>query len=252
MSAAKSPALRSTPGPDGCRCPVVRFAVDVVMGFVVMDTACPVLLAPAIRLHPHLRACAAPCCGGGAPSALATPTTPLAFRGSAAMLDGMTASELAPPRRDVTSGERRSHPDAREAWTPRTVVVGFEGSPAASRAVERAVALMDGSGLLILVTVDPAVYSRGMLSESLLEPDEDLAVESLRQARARLRNARVAQLTLVRRGNPTEVLVDVAREYSAQLVVVGRRGRDFAARALLGSVATQVVANAPCDVLVVS
>lgn len=111
---------------------------------------------------------------------------------------------------------------------------------------------MDGSGLLILVTVDPAVYSRGMLSEPLLEPDEDLAVESLRQARARLRNARVAQLTLVRRGNPTEVLVDVAREYSAQLVVVGRRGRDFAARALLGSVATQVVANAPCDVLVVS
>jgi nucleotide-binding universal stress UspA family protein len=156
-----------------------------------------------------------------------------------AILDAMTTSELA------------TH-ELNRVWKPRTVVVGFDGSPAAARALERALALMDSSGLLILVTVEPAVHSRGVLSESLLEQDDDLAVESLRQGRARLRDADVAQLVLLRRGNPTQALVDVARDYGAELLIVGRRGRDFAARALLGSVATQVVANAPCDVLVVS
>jgi len=42
------------------------------------------------------------------------------------------------------------------------------------------------------------------------------------------------------------------RELEAQLVIVGRRGRDFVARTLLGSVAHRVVENAPCDVLVVA
>jgi nucleotide-binding universal stress UspA family protein len=35
-------------------------------------------------------------------------------------------------------------------------------------------------------------------------------------------------------------------------VIVGRRGNDFVARTLLGSVATRVVEHAPCNVLVVA
>ena len=53
-------------------------------------------------------------------------------------------------------------------------------------------------------------------------------------------------------GDPAVVLTDIARELDAQLVIVGRRGRDFVARTLLGSVAHRVVENAPCDVLVVA
>jgi nucleotide-binding universal stress UspA family protein len=58
-------------------------------------------------------------------------------------------------------------------------------------------------------------------------------------------------LAVARRGDPGEVLADVARQQRADLLVVGRRGRDFAARVLLGSVASRLVADAPCDVLVV-
>jgi nucleotide-binding universal stress UspA family protein len=47
-------------------------------------------------------------------------------------------------------------------------------------------------------------------------------------------------------------LVDVVREVAADLLVVGRRGDDFVARTLLGSVAQRVVQQAPCDVLVVA
>jgi nucleotide-binding universal stress UspA family protein len=47
-------------------------------------------------------------------------------------------------------------------------------------------------------------------------------------------------------------LVDIAREVAADLLVIGRRGDDFIARTLLGSVAQRAVQHAPCDVLVVA
>jgi len=58
-------------------------------------------------------------------------------------------------------------------------------------------------------------------------------------------------VVVAREGDPAEELLEVARAASADLVIVGRRGRDFVARTLLGSVAARVVAQAPCDVLVV-
>jgi nucleotide-binding universal stress UspA family protein len=131
------------------------------------------------------------------------------------------------------------------------VVVGFDGSPAAGRGLQRAVGALGDSGVLVLVTVEPEVYSRGLLSEPLLEEEKFSSLELLRVARELLRTSRVGQVTVVRRGDPADVLVDVAREQAADLVVVGRRGRDFAARVLLGSVTARVVEHAPCDVLVV-
>jgi nucleotide-binding universal stress UspA family protein len=181
--------------------------------------------------------------------------TPLAPTTSRDTLDGMKTSEVttfdSERQRGVKRDTRRVS-TATEAWEPRTVVVGFDGSPAATRGAARAAALVGGSGLLILVAVERAVYSRGILSEPLLESDEVLDVELRKQAQERVRDGDARQLTLHRRGDPAEVLVDVAREYDADLVVVGRRGRDFAARVLLGSVAARIVANAACDVLVVS
>jgi nucleotide-binding universal stress UspA family protein len=55
---------------------------------------------------------------------------------------------------------------------------------------------------------------------------------------------------VAREGDPSEELLEVARAAGAHLVIVGRRGKDFVARALLGSVATRVIEHAPCDVLV--
>jgi nucleotide-binding universal stress UspA family protein len=168
------------------------------------------------------------------------------IRGAVARLTARAARTTSPP---VTSS---SGNESRARWAPRAVVVGCDGSPAATRAVERAAGVVDGSGVLILVTVESEVYSRGALSEPLLEPADVGSADVLRHARERLRDSDAASVTLLRRGDPADVLVEVARERDADLVVVGRRGRDFTARVLLGSVATRIIANAPCDVLVVS
>jgi nucleotide-binding universal stress UspA family protein len=54
---------------------------------------------------------------------------------------------------------------------------------------------------------------------------------------------------LAERGGPVHAIVDAAVRENADLIIMGTRGRRGAARFLLGSVATGVIAIAPCPVL---
>jgi nucleotide-binding universal stress UspA family protein len=67
---------------------------------------------------------------------------------------------------------------------------------------------------------------------------------------APIRDAGAAVSVVVRAGRPADVLIDVARELPADLIVVGNRGRGPARSALLGSVSARLVDHAPCPVLV--
>lgn len=57
--------------------------------------------------------------------------------------------------------------------------------------------------------------------------------------------------TAVRHGEPRSVIVDEAKEWDADLIVVGSYGYTGLKRWLLGSVAQSVVSHAPCSVEVV-
>jgi len=57
--------------------------------------------------------------------------------------------------------------------------------------------------------------------------------------------------TVVRDGDPRSVIVDEAKDWSANLIVVGSHGYTGVKRWLLGSVAHSVVSHAPCSVEVV-
>ena len=57
--------------------------------------------------------------------------------------------------------------------------------------------------------------------------------------------------TRVREGVPKDVIVEEAREWGADLIVLGSHGHGFVKRLVLGSVAAAVVASAPCSVQVV-
>ena len=52
-------------------------------------------------------------------------------------------------------------------------------------------------------------------------------------------------------GAPGKMIVEMAQEWGADLIVVGSHGYGFWSRALLGSVSDAVVHHAPCSVLVV-
>ena len=55
----------------------------------------------------------------------------------------------------------------------------------------------------------------------------------------------------VSKGAPDEILIETAREWKADLIVIGSHGRGFWERMLLGSITDSLVHHAPCSVLVV-
>jgi nucleotide-binding universal stress UspA family protein len=135
----------------------------------------------------------------------------------------------------------------------RWIVVGYDGSEAAERALVRAADEAGERDALVIVTSTAQVYSAVPAAEPLLEPAADPS-ELLAAAKATVtaRTSLADVVVVAREGDPAEELLEVAREAKADLVIVGRRGKDFVARTLLGSVATRVVEHAPCDVLVVA
>lgn len=60
----------------------------------------------------------------------------------------------------------------------------------------------------------------------------------------------LSELEIVK-GDPAEEIIRLANIYQTDLIVVGSRGLTGMNRILLGSVSSQVVADAPCSVLVV-
>jgi nucleotide-binding universal stress UspA family protein len=57
--------------------------------------------------------------------------------------------------------------------------------------------------------------------------------------------------THAREGDPAEVIIDVAQEEGADLIVVGARGLSALQRFLLGSVSSKLSHHAPTSVMVV-
>lgn len=57
--------------------------------------------------------------------------------------------------------------------------------------------------------------------------------------------------THARQGQPAEVIIDIANQEQADLIVVGSRGLTGIQRFLLGSVSSRVSEHAHCSVMIV-
>jgi nucleotide-binding universal stress UspA family protein len=133
----------------------------------------------------------------------------------------------------------------------KTIVVGYDGSEHAERALDRAIELATGGAEVV-------VLSAGSLAPPSLgggSPVHAVGVEEARrnldQAQTKLKATGVSARTVEAHGDAADMLVEQAKEAGADLIVVGTRGLNLAQRAVLGSVSTKVVHHAGCDVLVV-
>lgn len=146
-------------------------------------------------------------------------------------------------------------PASEEQATEVRVVVGYDGSDSARRAVARGVRIAGPRGQVILVTVEPKMPEDSIVAEPFVERDDQpsqlLAEAHAIAARTGATGATDVR-TVAREGNPADEILEAARAADADLIVVGRRGKNFLARAILGSVAVRVVELARCDVLVVA
>jgi len=133
----------------------------------------------------------------------------------------------------------------------KNIVVGYDGSEAAKRALAKTAALASTGAA---VTVVSATSVHGPAVHGALPIDSDEVSErraELEEARAILGEKGISSRLVEGRGDPADVLVEEAKQAGADLIVVGTRGQNPVARAVLGSVSTRVVHEAPCDVLVV-
>ena len=123
------------------------------------------------------------------------------------------------------------------AAQPRRIVVGFDGTEGARRALDAAAHLTGYGSTLAVISV--------ALKDEVDAPDP------LAEARERLLKQLVAATYVRRVGDPADEIVAAASDLDADLVVVGRRGGENVARPAPGSVSADVVKRATCDVLVV-
>jgi nucleotide-binding universal stress UspA family protein len=120
------------------------------------------------------------------------------------------------------------------AARPRRIIVGYDGSDAARRALDSAADLAGYGSTLAVVTVQNGEHSGAVA----------------REARELLLRRHVEARYLETTGEPADRLLEAAYELEADLVVVGRRNGSPLPH-LLGSVSAKVVRRAACDVLVV-
>jgi nucleotide-binding universal stress UspA family protein len=134
----------------------------------------------------------------------------------------------------------------------RTILHPTDFSPHSEGALRVARALAREHGArLVLVHVVPMERAMGVVPEVLM--DLDIGREALRDVQNRIEAAdlKFPVEAHLKRGEPAETILDAAREYQADLVVMGSHGRTGLGRLLLGSVAEQVLRGATCPVLTV-
>ena len=158
-----------------------------------------------------------------------------------------------------------------EPRNARSIVVGTDGSKPADEAVRQATDMASREGArLHLVT---AYHHPQILPETTIRTNDpkgvidtgrtdggphtetvdlrEVAESVLKRAARDALSKGVEVETHAREGQPAEVIIAVANQEQADLIVVGSRGLTGIKRYLLGSVSSKVSEHAPCNVMIV-
>lgn len=140
----------------------------------------------------------------------------------------------------------------------KRILVGVDGSKESRDAVKFAaqIARATGSQLIIASAVPGVALTEGapeLVAKAVAweEKEKELAASLVKGIAAWVATADLAIETLVSSGQAAIALADLAKSGDVDMVVVGHRGRNAVARALLGSVADRLVQISTKPVLVV-
>ena len=137
----------------------------------------------------------------------------------------------------------------------KTIVVAtaLDGKSEAALEYARKLAGSYGARIMLAHGLDPVDYAAvdtvpGQVLQGLTEQArvalEELAGDLLREG--------IHSHSEIRQGAVAQMLVDVARQYEAGLIVIGTQGKQGAGAVIVGSIAEQLVRLASCPVLAVA
>jgi nucleotide-binding universal stress UspA family protein len=137
-----------------------------------------------------------------------------------------------------------------------TIAVGVDGSKTAAEALAMAVEIarrFDASVVLLSALRDSAATSAGRAVDTVeldwVSNPSARVQQILTRTQADLERHGIPCTTLVDEGEPGDVLVRLAEECDADILVVGNKGMN---RRILGSVPNTVAHKAGCAVLIVN
>lgn len=136
------------------------------------------------------------------------------------------------------------------------VLIAIDGSAGAAEAASlaRSMAWPDHSRLRVVSVVELEAFMSSLPRPGPARPVLESEIAAYFEAEQR----RIVELfspahdveTVVLRGRPATAIVEEARDFAADVVIVGSRGHGPIATLILGSVSAEVVDRAPCPVLV--
>ncbi|MDR3614838.1 MAG: universal stress protein [Candidatus Obscuribacterales bacterium] len=142
------------------------------------------------------------------------------------------------------------------------IIVAIDESPCSEAALDALLARnWDSETEVLLLTVLQPIassmdFAPGYMITPLLEPDpaqftqmQTFMDEKVHQLQSVFTKDRVFGKTI--QGDPADIIIDYAKSWDADLVLVGSHGRKGFEKFLLGSVAEKVAKNAPCSVEIV-
>lgn len=142
-------------------------------------------------------------------------------------------------------------------------LIAADGTDYSKNAVRKYCELTDrpGPAEIMIVSVTQEVipldafphseeYSRAMEKAARREAEKYVS-EAEGIVRENIKDRVVDITTRVLTGVPAQVITKAAKEWEADLIVVGSHGKGVWSRALLGSVSDAITHHAPCSVLVV-
>jgi nucleotide-binding universal stress UspA family protein len=137
----------------------------------------------------------------------------------------------------------------------KTIVVATDLGGQAEAALEyaRKLAANYGARIVLAHGLDPMEYAAvDALPDSVLSRLTAEACKVLDKLAGDLLREGIHSHSEVRQGAVAEMLVDVARQYGAGLIVIGTKGMEGAGPVVVGAIAEQLVRLAPCPVLAVA
>lgn len=145
------------------------------------------------------------------------------------------------------------------AGTEAQLLICYDGSNDATRAVDAAAALFGSRRAVVLDVAPPMTFAEGMAATSSLVPgsafDDLNTADALRRAEAGAAHARRAGLEAEARATtastPWQGIVDVADELDASVIVIGSRGLGGLRELARGSVSHDLATHARRPVLIV-
>jgi nucleotide-binding universal stress UspA family protein len=130
------------------------------------------------------------------------------------------------------------------------ILIAYDGSPEAERALDWATRLPDADATVIGVV--PTLAGSERIADAV---DPTVKVDAFRAeleaAAGKLTAAGVTATVVEKAGNPAQVVIEAAEEGEFDLIVIGTRGRHAIERFLFGSTAERVAWHATTPVLLV-